>query len=89
MKNKFKLQHGKIPDIQQKIEIEKYKWKENSEQYLKQLEKFFDKAENIEDKILRESIINQMLICDKILTEIAERKFIDCYEKGLAEAKCE
>ncbi|MBR6504237.1 MAG: hypothetical protein IKT41_00700 [Clostridia bacterium] len=47
-------------------------WKENNKEYLWELQKFLDKAENIKDDELKRSIINQMLKCDKTLTKIAE-----------------
>jgi len=48
------------------------KWKEKDQKYLFELQKFLDKAENIKDEGLKQSIISQMLRCDKILTELAE-----------------
>lgn len=53
----------------------KSKWKNNNQQYLFELQKFLDLADNIEDENLKKSIIYQMLKCDKCLTLIAERKF--------------
>ena len=37
------------------------------------------------DEKLKESIIYQMLRCDKILTEISEEMFKKCYEQGKRE----
>ena len=54
-----------------KRELEKNKWK--NEQYLFELQKFLDLADNIKDEKLRKTIISQMLKCDKRLTIIAER----------------
>ena len=48
------------------------KWKEKDQKYLFELQKFLDKAENIENQELKNSIIIQMLKCDKRLTELAE-----------------
>ena len=48
-------------------------WKEKNQKYLLELQKFLDKAENINDIELKQSIINQMLKCDKVLTELAEK----------------
>ena len=62
-------------------------WKEKNKKYLKELQIFFDKVDNIEDCELRQSIVSQMLICDSVLTEIAEKMFNDCYEKGYKDAK--
>lgn len=50
-------------------------WKEKNERYLLELQKFLDKAENIRDNELKQSIIIQMLKCDNILTELAEEVF--------------
>lgn len=62
-------------------------WKEKNKNYLKELQIFFDRVDNIKDKDLRQSILSQMLICDEILTKIAEEKFNDCYIKGYNKAK--
>ena len=62
-----------------KKELEKNKWK--NEQYLFELQKFLDLADNIKDEQLRKAIISQMLKCDKYgisvkcLTNIAEEIF--------------
>ena len=47
-------------------------WKTNNKQYLFELQKFLDLADNIKDEKLRKNIISQMLKCDKCLTKIAE-----------------
>ena len=57
-----------------KIKLEKNKWKNKNEQYLFELQKFLDLADNIEDEKLRKAIISQMLKCDKCLTKIAEEE---------------
>lgn len=62
-------------------------WKEKNKQYLKELQIFFDRVDNIKDKELRKSVLNQMLICDEILTKIAEEKFNDFYIEGYKKAK--
>ena len=49
------------------------KWKNSNAQYLFELQKFLDLADNIKEKELRENIIYQMLKCDKRLTIIAEK----------------
>ena len=54
----------------------KYKdWKSNSQKYLRELQAFLDKAENIKDEELRKEIIFQMLKCDNELTILAEDIF--------------
>jgi len=50
-------------------------WKEKNKGYLRQLQKFLDVADNIEREDLRKSVIAEMLKCDMILTELAERQF--------------
>ena len=50
-------------------------WKEKNKGYLRQLQKFLDIADNIEREDLRRSVIAEMLKCDMILTELAERQF--------------
>ena len=57
-------------------------WKEKNKNYLKELQNFFDKANNIADEDLRNKIIGQMLRCDDILTKIAENRFQEFYQLG-------
>ena len=64
-------------------------WKENNKEYLRELQNFFDKAENILDIELKQKIIGQMLKCDEILTKIAENRFEECYKLGYKNAKKE
>ena len=61
------------------------KWKTENKDYLNELQKFLDKAANIENEELREEIIIQMLKCDKELTKAAERKI---EEASKQEKKC-
>ena len=51
------------------------KWKNENQDYVNALQKFLDKAENIENEELRREIIIQMLKCDDILTKLAEKIF--------------
>ena len=55
--------------------IQNNNWKNKNEQYLFELQKFMDLADNIENENLRKLIIAQMLKCDKCLTKIAEEIF--------------
>ena len=64
-------------------------WKEKNRDYLKELQNFFDKADNIEDNNLKQKIIGQMLKCDDILTKIAESRFEEFYKLGYKNAKKE
>lgn len=50
-------------------------WKKNNKKYLNEIQKFLDKAENIENEELRRDIIIQMLKCDEELTKATEAKF--------------
>lgn len=63
------------------------KWKEQNKLYLRELQLFFDRVDNIEDSELKRSVLNQMMICDKVLTEIAEDMFRDFYNEGYKDAK--
>ena len=63
-------------------EIEKEKWKFKNEEYVLEIAKFFDKASQIKDQELQESIIVQMLKCDRLLTELSEKMFQECYMHG-------
>lgn len=63
-----------------KIEkLENKNWKADSPKYLKELQAFLDKAENIQNEELRKEIIFQMLKCDNELTILAEEKFREYY----------
>ncbi len=63
--------------------IEEYEnWKGSSPKYLKELQMFLDKAENIQNEELRKEIIFQMLKCDNELTLLAEEMFNKYYLKG-------
>ena len=57
-------------------------WKDNNEEYLKELQKLFDIVDNVKDEELRKRIIGQFLKCDNILTELAEDLFCIYYIKG-------
>lgn len=63
------------------------KWKNENEEYIRAVEKFLDRASNIQDEELRESVINNMLICDRILTKISEDKFKEVYEMAYKDGK--
>ena len=52
-------------------------WKNSDKQYLKELQKFLDIAENIYDEELKKLLINQMLKCDEYLTKLAEKNIIE------------
>ncbi len=49
-------------------------WKEKNEKYLNSLQNFLDAADSIKDEELKKHIIIQMLKCDLVLTEIAEKE---------------
>lgn len=55
--------------------LEKSKWKNKKAEYLFELQKFLDLADNIKDKDLRMLVISQMLKCDRCITNIAEEMF--------------
>ena len=64
-------------------------WKEKNKLYLREVQIFLDKSDNIKDESLKRKIIGQMLRCDKILTEIAEKNFKKYYKLGLKNSKKE
>ncbi len=74
--------------INKKIKENK-EWKERDKEYLKELQNFLDKAENITDETLRNKVVRQMLRCDYVLTKMAENKFQEFYELGYENAKKE
>ncbi len=49
-------------------------WKVKNKEYLREIQIFLDKADNIENEKLRNDIIYQMLKCDKTITKIAQEK---------------
>lgn len=55
--------------------LEDSKWKNKNAQYLFELQKFLDLADNVKDEDLKRRIISQMLKCDKCVTNIAEEMF--------------
>lgn len=57
-------------------------WKEKNKGYLEQLQKFLDVSENIEREDLRRSVIAEMLKCDMILTELAQKQISLAEKKG-------
>ena len=66
------MNNRKTKDME-KIELKN--WKANGQKYLKELQAFLDKAENIENEELRKDIIFQMLKCDNELSILAESIF--------------
>lgn len=50
------------------------KKKTQNKNYLRELERFFDLADNIADEKLKKRIIYQMLKCDETITKIYENK---------------
>lgn len=49
-------------------------WKEKNKKYLEQLQKFLDATDSIEKEETKNNVIAQMLKCDLILTELAEKE---------------
>ncbi len=80
----------KIRETKDMENIKDKSWKSNSQKYLKELQAFLDKAENIENEELRKEIIFQMLKCDNELTILAEemlKKYKSDKEKSLKECE--
>ena len=73
---------SKTKDMEKIENLKKENWKANSQKYLKELQAFLDKAENIQNEELKKEIIFQMLKCDNELTILAEEKFKDFYLQG-------
>ena len=67
--------------------LEKRNWKANGQKYLKELQAFLDKAEEIENEEIRKEIIFQMLKCDNELTILAEEKFKEISLQGKIDLK--
>ena len=64
-------------------------WKEKNKEYLRELQNFLDKADNIDDESLKQKVIAQMLKCDDKLTKLAEIEFKKIYKLGYMDAKDE
>ena len=64
-------------------------WKEKNQEYIMELERFLDRTDSIKDEQLRREIIARMLICDKVLTELAEQKFLEKYNEDKKKRKNE
>ena len=62
-------------------------WKANGQKYLKELQAFLDKTENIENEELRKEIIFQMLKCDNELTLLAEEIFKKLNNRNIKNTK--
>ena len=65
--------------------LQENKWKNKNTKYLFELQKFLDLADNIEDENLKKLIINQMLKCDKCITNLAEEIFKQLIKKNMEE----
>ena len=72
----------KNKDMEKIENIKKENWKAHSQKYLKELQAFLDKAENIQSEELKKEVIFQMLKCDNELTILAEEKFKQYYLHG-------
>lgn len=62
-------------------------WKNENKKYLKSIEKFLDIASNIKDEELKNRMINNMLVCDRVLTDIAKDMFTQYYNDGYRDGK--
>ena len=71
----------------EKYSLENRDWKEKNKLYLREVQNFLDRADNISDEKLRQKIVGQMLRCDKLVTELAEKRFLEFYELGYKNAK--
>ena len=56
-------------------------WKLNNKEYLREIQIFLDKADNIENEKLKEDIVFQMLKCDKVITKLAQDEIEKMYKK--------
>lgn len=66
------IRKEKKGDNMDKSFLKDNKWKNENFQYLYELQKFLDLADNIEDEDLRLLIIGQMLKCDRCITKALE-----------------
>ena len=86
---KVMLERNNMFKKKEKYLLEDKEWKEKNKLYLKEVQSFLDKVDNVSDESLRQKIVSQMLRCDKVLTEIAENRFREFYELGYKNAKKE
>ena len=54
--------------------MEDLNWKVKNKEYLKEVQTFLDKADNISNENLKQDLIYQMLKCDKVLTKLAQKE---------------
>ncbi len=62
--------------------IENLDWKNKNDNYLKELQRFLDKTESIDNENLRKEIITQMLKCDSVLTNLCQEKIAEITEES-------
>lgn len=55
-------------------------WKKKNPKYLLELQRFLDLSDNIKDNFYRKKILNQMIRCDRTLTDAAEEVFLKLLE---------
>lgn len=61
-------------DNNKKNVIDDLDWKNKNKEYLSELQRFLDKAEQIEDEEIKNEIIVQMIKCDDVLTNLCQEK---------------
>lgn len=66
------------------VEINKndISWKNKNEEYLKCIQRFLDRTDNIKEEKLKQSVIGAMLRCDEILTKLAEEEIKKAKHNG-------
>ena len=64
-------------------------WKEKNQENIMEIERIIDRPHSIKDEQLRREIRPRKLICDNVLTELAEQKFLEKYNEGHKKGKNE
>ena len=68
-------------DNNKKNVIDDLDWKNKNKEYLSELQRFLDKAEQIEDEEIKNEIIVQMIKCDDVLTNLCQEKMAKVYKE--------
>ena len=68
----YKMKKGGMILFMDEEIIEEHQWKNRNKKYLFELQKIIDLTDNIEDNEMKKIFINQIIRCDKTLTEIFE-----------------
>ena len=67
---------------QKKDIFENLDWKNKDANYLRELQRFLDMSDLIENKEVRQKVVAQMLKCDNTLTELCQEKIQEIFKNS-------